>query len=573
MGPLPIPVSIADASPASPASPTSRPSRSVVLLDRIELRFDRAFGQAGNPWRHLGGLAYFLFWITAATGIYVYIGFDTRGDGAYASVERLSSNAFPLGSLARSLHRYASDALILVTLVHLVREWVHGRYAHFRRFSWLTGVLALGLLLASGIGGFWLVWDELAQYSLVATTEWLDTLPVFDGTLIRNFIAPEAVSDRLFSLLIFLHIGFPLALLAVMWVHVQRLSQPASRPPRALGFGTAAALLLLCVVRPVTSGAPAGLDQAPGVLQIDWFYLGIHPFADGFSPLALWAAAGVFTLLLLGLPYAGRAARVARAPAAVVDLDHCNGCARCFADCPYAAVTMQPRTDGRAHARQAVVDADLCASCGICAGACPSSTPFASSARLVTGIDMPHAPLHALRTTLEAALARIADGAAAADDEPRIGDDASAADDEPRIVVFGCDPANGGADLDALAGPRTATVPLVCASQLPPSFIEYALRAGADGVLVAGCRSGDCGFRLGDRWFDERLAGARAPHLRASAPRERVRVAWVGRGDVRGLVAALQALRGDLRAGSSRHAAPTRPPKRLDRASHRSIAR
>lgn len=550
MGPFPI----ADALPAW------RPSRSVVLLDRIERPFDRAFGQAGNPWRHLGGLAYFLFWITAATGIYVYIGFDTRSDGAWESVERLSSNAFTLGALARSLHRYASDALIVVTLAHLAREWAHGRYAHFRRFSWLTGVLALGLLLASGIGGFWLVWDELAQYSLVATTEWLDALPVFGGTLMRNFIAPDAVSDRLFSLLIFLHIGFPLALLAALWVHVQRLSHPATRPPRALGFGTLAALLLLCVVRPVTSGAPAGLDRVPGVVQVDWFYLAIHPFADAFSPFALWIAAGGVTLVLLGLPYAGRAARTRRPAAAVVDPDHCNGCARCFDDCPYAAVTMQPRSDGRAHARQAVVDAALCASCGICAGACPSSTPFASSERLATGIDMPQAPLDALRSTLEAALLRL-------------GHDAAPAEDEPRIVVFGCDPAHGGADLTTLGGARIATVSLACAAQLPPSFIEYALRAGADGVLVAGCRIGDCGFRLGDRWFDERLAGTRAPHLRASAPRDRVRVAWVGRGGAHELVAALQALRDAVRAAPVRGVAPTLLPKRLDRASHRSIVR
>ena len=57
-----------------------------ALLYATEGAFDRAFGQAGNPWRHLGGLGFFLFWIVAVTGIYVYIGFDTRVDGAYASV-------------------------------------------------------------------------------------------------------------------------------------------------------------------------------------------------------------------------------------------------------------------------------------------------------------------------------------------------------------------------------------------------------------------------------------------------------------------------------------------------------
>src|SRR5512140_1498895 len=124
--------------------PTS--PRLARLLDRVEAPFDRAFGQAGNPWRHLGGLAYFLFWIVAATGIWVYVGFDTRADGAWKSVERLSANDFPLGAVTRSLHRYASDAFVLVALLHLGREWVRARYARFRRYSWLTGVATLWLL-------------------------------------------------------------------------------------------------------------------------------------------------------------------------------------------------------------------------------------------------------------------------------------------------------------------------------------------------------------------------------------------------------------------------------------------
>jgi coenzyme F420-reducing hydrogenase delta subunit/quinol-cytochrome oxidoreductase complex cytochrome b subunit len=517
--------------------------------DTVEVAFDRPFGQAGNPWRHLGGLAFFLYWIVAVTGVYVYIGFDTRVDGAYASVERLSSNAFPLGSLARSLHRYASDAFVLVTLAHLVREWIHDRYAHFRRFSWLTGVAALWLVFASGIGGFWLVWDRLAQYSLIATMEWLDALPVFGGALIRNFIVADAVNDRFFSLLIFLHIGIPLALLATMWVHLQRLAHPGTNPPRALAWGTLVALTLLSLAWPVASEAPADLGIAPGTLALDWFYLGVHAFADVTSPLVLWAAAGGFTLLLVLLPWLARAARTPRPVAAIVNLANCNGCARCFADCPYAAVTMQPRTDGRHHLRQATVDPALCAGCGICAGACPSSTPFRSVTELVTGIDMPQAPVDALRRELEAALARLA----------------AIRNGPPTIIVFGCHTEHGGADLARLADEGTATMAMLCAAQLPPSFVEYALRAGADGVLVTGCRDGDCRYRLGNRWTEERLAALREPHLRAAVPRERLRIAWAGRGDEDRLRTVLAEFRRDLATGAQvRRDAFAPPPKRAE---------
>jgi coenzyme F420-reducing hydrogenase delta subunit/ferredoxin len=371
------------------------------------------------------------------------------------------------------------------------------------------------------------------------------------------------VSDRLFSLLIFLHIGIPLALLAAMWVHLQRLSRPASNPPRALAIGSIATIALLALARPVTSDAPADLALAPSQLSLDWFYLGFHAFADALSPVALWIAVGGATLLLLALPYVSRRARTPRPAAAVVDPANCNGCGRCFADCPYLAVTMQPRTDGRPLPRQAVVDPDLCAACGICAGACPSSTPFRSAADLVTGIDLPQFPIDALRAQLERELQRIAAGTL---------DDAG--DGVPRVVVFGCAPEKSGPgpdlqtenpgpgpDFRALADAHTATLPLVCAAQLPPSFIEYALRAGADAVLVAGCRDGDCAFRLGNRWTEERIAGERAPHLRAHVARERVGIAWVGRGNDRTLVRALESLRKSVVAARALHRAP--PPRRL----------
>ena len=76
----------------------------------------------------------------------------------------------------------------------------------------VSGVILLWLVYVSGINGYMLPWDGTAQFVTVATAEWLDWLPVFNGALIRNFITPDAINDRLFSLLSFLHIGIPLAL-------------------------------------------------------------------------------------------------------------------------------------------------------------------------------------------------------------------------------------------------------------------------------------------------------------------------------------------------------------------------
>lgn len=523
-----------------------------AAFDRIEAAFDIAFGPRANPWRALGGLAWILFWVAAITGIYVYALFDTSAALAWTSVERMSANAWPASALARSLHRYSSDAFVLVTMLHLAREWAHGRYAHVHRYAWITGVALVAFVYASGLVGFWLVWDRLAQYSIVATTEWLDVLPIFAEPLAGNFDANARIDDRFFSLLIFLHIGIPLATLALMWAHVQRLKRPATQPARSIAWGTLAALVVVSLAVPVTSHAPADLASVPGSLALDWFYLAPHAIQDAISPTGLWAIVAVLAALLLSLPWLSRAARAPRREAAVVDLEFCNGCRRCVADCPYDAIEMVPRSDGRAHPLEARVDADRCAGCGICAGACPSSVPFRSVADLVSGIDMPQKPIGALRTMLEGELARISA-------TPR-GDAAAT----PRVVVVGCEEA---IDVRALRDGDTAALPLLCAAQLPPSFVDYALRSGADGVLVTGCREGDCVWRLGQDWVGERFAGERAPRLRAVVPRERVRIAWAGSPDRAALDSALDAFRRDLAAlPDAAHrtvVAPKRDPSRM----------
>ena len=102
-------------SPLQRLPPRSQTER---VLDRIEGCFDRWFGPRLNPWRHLGALGFFLFWIVAASGLYVYALFDTSASGAYSSVEYMTREQWYAGGLMRSLHRYASDAFVVVMLLH-----------------------------------------------------------------------------------------------------------------------------------------------------------------------------------------------------------------------------------------------------------------------------------------------------------------------------------------------------------------------------------------------------------------------------------------------------------------------
>lgn len=492
-------------------------SRALAAFESVERVFDVAFGSAGNPLRHLGALGFMFFWWLAISGVYLYAVLDTSVENAWVSIDTLSREQWAFGGILRSLHRYSADAFMLVTLLHLVREFLLGRYDGFRRYSWLTGVPLPLFVFACGIGGFWLNWDRLGQFSALATAEFLDWLPFFASPLTRNFLDASSVSDRLFSLFVFVHLGVPLLLLFGLWFHIQRIARADVFPPRALVAGSTATLLALALAAPVMSQPPADLAVDPGALPIDWFLLFVHPLTYATSAGLVWALFCALFAFLVVLPFLSRPA-----PAAVakVDPDNCNGCRRCFEDCPYAAITMQPHPNGKAGRQLAVVDADLCASCGICVGSCPSSTPFRSGVQLLTGIDMPQLPIDALRRRLENGLAALK-GAR-------------------KIVVIGCDRCS---KVDTLAGPEVTTLSLICSGMLPPSFVEYALRGGASNVLVTGCVEGACEYRLGTRWTEERLRGEREPHLRASVPRDRVSTAWLPAGDTHALAAVLDGLR------------------------------
>lgn len=494
----------------------------LVVYRRLEHGFDAVFGAVLNPWRHLGALGFLFLWVISVSGLYLYAVLDTSVDGVYRSIDWLSREQWYLGGVLRSLHHYAADAFVLVTLLHVLREFLLGRYAGFRFFSWLTGVPLLWFIYISGVVGIWLRWDRLAQFSATTTAEWLDRLPVFAAPLVRNFLTAGAVSDRLFSLFVFVHIGVPLLLIFGLWFHIQRISRADVFPRPALAAGSLLALLVLSLTLPVASQAAADLSRVPGPLALDWFFLFWQPLIYATSAGTVWIGVTGATVLLLLLPALPHAAA---APVAEVHPENCNGCRRCFDDCPYAAIVMVPHPGGTADRQLAQVVAGLCAGCGICAGSCPSSTPFRSTAELDTGIDMPQFPVGRLRRALNRGLARL--------------------EGERRMVVFGCD---RGADVATLKGKDLASFSLICTGMLPPSFVDYALRSGAAGVVVTGCRAGGCAFRLGNRWTEERLAGIREPHLRALLPGKVLRIVWADRGEEAKLAVAVDELRRTLAA-------------------------
>lgn len=472
-----------------------------TLFGALRRPMARAYESAENPLNHLGAMTIFFLWIVLISGIWLLIFFRTSVSGAFESVEYLTREQWYLGGIMRSLHRYASDAAIITILLHIVKEFVFNRYRSNRWFTWVTGVPLVWMIFVLGITGYWLVWDELAQYVAITSAELMDSIPIFTESMAGNFLSDDLLSNRFFTLMAFLHlIGLPIFLVFGIWLHVFRLNGPRINPARRMMAASLIAMLVLSALYPAVSHEQAELAMTPQSLRLDWFYLHIYPLVQIWSPGWVWVfLVGISTVIVIA-PWAPPQKKE---QPALVTLDYCNGCERCVDDCPFGAVEMVPRTDETNYSHQASVDPDLCISCGICVGACPTSTPFRTRGALVPGIDLPDRTASALRDDIVAAGKK---------------------DGSPHVIVFAC---RADGQVKELEKAGVGIVKVNCMGQLPPSYVDFTLSRGhADGILLLGCQDGNCSYRYGAEWTEQRLARQRDPMVRARVDLSRVAIGW-----------------------------------------------
>lgn len=467
----------------------------------IRRPMSKAFDSAENPLNHLGAMTIYFLWIVLISGIWLLIFFRTSVSGAFESVEYLTREQWYVGGIMRSLHRYASDAAIITILLHMVKEFVFNRYRGNRWFTWVTGTPLIWMIFPLGITGYWLVWDELAQYVAISSAELIDSIPIFTDSMAGNFLSEDLISNRFFTLMAFLHlIGLPIFMVLGIWLHVFRLNSPRINPPKRIMAATMLAMLVLSALYPAMSHEQADLAMTPQTIKLDWFYLHLYPLIQMWSPGWVWVLLVGISSVIVIAPWAPLQEK--QQPA-LVTLDYCNGCERCVDDCPFGAVEMVKRTDDTNYTHQASVDPELCISCGICVGACPTATPFRSSGVLLPGIDLPDRTAADIRKDIVAA-----------------GNNETS----PHVIVFAC---KDDRQLEEIKFAGLPVVTVQCMGQLPPSYIDFTLSRGyADGAMLLGCQDGNCAYRFGSDWTRQRLGRQRDPMIRRRVDQDRIAMGW-----------------------------------------------
>ncbi len=480
----------------------TRPTGLKGLWLRMESLVNNITGPENNPFYYLGAIGIFFLWIILVTGIYLFLFYSISAKGAYLSVQNMTVNQWYLGGIMRSLHRYASDALVLVMVLHALRCYMLDRYGHWRWLAWVSGIGIAWAVIGGGIFGYWMVWDERAKLIATLSAHMLENIPIFGLPLSLNFARVENLTDQLFYIILFIHFSTIFFIFILILIHLARVTRAIINPPRALAYSIMIALIALSFIKPAVSAPPAEVKRLVESVPFDWFYMFIFPLLNFMSAHQLWAFTAALTLALAVVPWL---TRTKRKPPVELTLSNCVGCELCMEDCPYQAISMRKRTDGLPYPLEAVIYPKRCASCGICMGSCDY--------KALNLPDMTEDYVKAEIRRLCAELKEQGDGA--------------------KVIILAC---AKGAWLEGLTeGGRlkgyewARVVSLPCIGMLQPSMlsIPFEKSINMDGIFVASCRKGDCHYRKGDEWFTGRLGGTRPPVVKKSLDRERIRTVYL----------------------------------------------
>lgn len=487
-------------------TPRSRWARGLERLALgVERPLNRIIGATQlNPFYHTGTIAVFLLIVVAVTGFFIFLFFQYGFQDSYNSVVNRIEAPF-IARTVRAVHRYASGALVITTLLHACRILFMERFRGPRWLAWLTGIAMTFILWLAGVTGYWLVWDQRAQLINEQFAAFLQQLTPWAASYRVAMVRAELTETSWPILLLILaaHVGL-FGLTAVFYLyHIRHLARPRWFPEPVWMLAAAAVLLLISALFPSGLLPWFNPDQLPGPVLLDPIYLYYLPLNE--TPWAnwLWGFMWLLTAVAALLPWLKP--RSAPPPALVHILnDRCTGCTKCARDCPYDAIQMVDRNDDSGHQLLAVANPAKCVGCAICVGSCDD----------IYAIEVGNLHPLSAKNLLDEKLAQLK------------------AAPKPTKIIFTCQrhadqgaaPFLRGLQTDELA---IATLVLPCTGAVQPSLLPYALANGAAEVEIVGCPPYDCLHRMGNMLEEQRVTNERVPRLRRRYDHVPITAAWL----------------------------------------------
>jgi quinol-cytochrome oxidoreductase complex cytochrome b subunit len=182
-------------------------------------------------WYYFGGITLFLFLVQVFTGILLLLYYRPGTDTAFESVQFIVTQV-KFGWLIRSLHSWSANLMVLAAFIHMFSNFFTQSYRKPREFTWLSGMLLLGLSLGFGFSGYLLPWNELAVFATKVGTDIAGVIPIIGKPMLVFLRGSEDVTGATLNRFFGFHVALlPLTFLGFLSIHLlfvqdQGMSEP-----------------------------------------------------------------------------------------------------------------------------------------------------------------------------------------------------------------------------------------------------------------------------------------------------------------------------------------------------------
>jgi quinol-cytochrome oxidoreductase complex cytochrome b subunit len=168
----------------------------------------------------LGSATMFVAVMQIVTGILLTMNYVPTPDHAYDSVMYITTQ-LPFGWLIRGVHHWGSSAMLVLTVLHLLRTFLFGSYKFPREVTWLTGLALLIIVVGFGFTGYLLPWDQKAYAATTVGTDIVSVVPLVGPWLLRIARGGQDISALTLTRFFGGHVWvLPAALLLVLGAHI-----------------------------------------------------------------------------------------------------------------------------------------------------------------------------------------------------------------------------------------------------------------------------------------------------------------------------------------------------------------
>ena len=280
-------------------------------------------------WFTLGSVLLFGLSVQVLTGIGLALFYAPTPDHAWDSVRYITTGVRG-GAFLRGLHHWGASVVVVAALVHLARVVFFGSYRKPREANWIVGLILLQVILAFGLTGYLLPWDQRAYWATVVAINISKLTPGL-GELVASLLRGGAdIGALTLTRWYAIHVMvLPLTLLTLVVAHlylmrrhgisgpVRPQSGPSQMffPHQAARDLTMAALVGVLLAALAWKGAPpleapADPTSSNYIPRPEWYFLGLFQllkyFPGRWEVIGALVIPGVAMGLLALLPWLDR---------------------------------------------------------------------------------------------------------------------------------------------------------------------------------------------------------------------------------------------------------------------------